>query len=88
MDACSLPFLGASKLTLVDGHRFEGSADVYADADDIAYLLEATESYFPEIIEDDAIDVGERSTFVADAETRGESSVSREHVLVVGKAVY
>ena len=66
---------------------FEGDpADVYADAEDIAYLLEATESYFPEckLVEDDVISTwaGVRP-LVADAEANDESSVSREHVLVV-----
>ena len=66
---------------------FEGDpGDVYADAEDVAYLLEATASYFPDcdITADDVISTwaGVRP-LVSDESAETESSVSREHVIVV-----
>jgi len=60
--------------------------DVYAEASDIEYLIEATDAYFPDcnITADDVISTwaGVRP-LVSDESAAQESSVSREHVIVV-----
>ena len=60
--------------------------DVYAEASDIDYLLEATDVYFPDckITADDVVSTwaGVRP-LVSDESAAEESSVSREHVIVV-----
>jgi glycerol-3-phosphate dehydrogenase len=67
---------------------FEGDpADVYADADDVAYVLNASNEHFPQVnlTVDDVISTwaGVRP-LVSEEAAEHESSVSREHVIRVG----
>jgi len=67
---------------------FEGDpSDVYANAEDVAYVLKATNEHFPEanLTVDDVISTwaGVRP-LVSEETAANESSVSREHVIRVG----